>query len=222
MLCIAALASIATMSLASAQSARDPFTGFYVGANLSGVYAHGELSGVPVEPLKPHGLFGGAQVGYDFKLTEGIVLGARADIAFGSASATVYDGPNLHYSAKIDRVGSLQARLGYDINGRLLPYVTGGASFAHATGSIACPAGAPFGVCAFTGPFNASESQTNWGWVVGAGVEVALIRHWSAFVEYQHADYGSPTTTITTPFGTVSGKTEQKMNVAKFGVNYRF
>jgi outer membrane immunogenic protein len=218
-----ALGSIAAAPVtASAQSFRDPFTGFYIGGNIGGVFARGALDGVPVDPLKPHGAFGGVQAGYDFRLTDRVVLGALADIDFGSAKDTVYDGPNLHYGAKIDRLGTFRARLGYVVNDWLMPYVTGGGAFAHATGSIGCPAGAPFGVCALTGPFNASTSQTNWGWVAGIGAKIALWGNWSTSVEYLYADFGSPTTSVTTPFGAVSGKTDQSLQWVKLSLDYRF
>jgi outer membrane immunogenic protein len=222
-MCIVALGSVAAVPLsASAQSFRDPWTGFYVGGNISGVFARGALDGVPVDPLKPHGVFGGLQAGYDFRLTDRVVLGALADINFGSAQDTVYDGRYLHYSAKIDRFGTIAAKIGYDVNGWLLPYITAGAAWAHAEGSIGCPAGALFGVCSLTGPFKASSAQTDWGWTVGIGAELALTKGWSAFVDYKYLDLGSPKTTINTAFGSVSGRTDQSMQLVQLGLKYRF
>jgi outer membrane immunogenic protein len=221
-LAVVGLIGLATLSPASAQSHRDPWTGFSVGASLSGLYGRGALEGVPVDPLKPHGLFYGLQVEYDMRLSEHLVFGALADINFGSAKDTVSDGRYLYYQAKPDRFGSLRAKLGYDVNGWLLPYLTAGAAWIHSEGSIGCRAGALGGVCLLTGPFKASSSQTDWGWTVGIGTEIALMKGWSAFVDYQYIDFGSPKTTITTPFATVSGRTNESTQVVQLGLKYRF
>ena len=37
----------------------------------------------------------------------------------------------------------------------------------------------------------ASHSQSRSGWTFGAGVEYAFAPNWSAFVEYNHFDFGT-------------------------------
>src|SRR5262249_16272281 len=58
------------------------WTGFYLGANLG--YQWGNVASLP---LKPHGVAGGAQVGYNWQ-TGQFVLGAETDIQLSASDDT--------------------------------------------------------------------------------------------------------------------------------------
>jgi opacity protein-like surface antigen len=105
----------------------------------------------------------GAQLGYNFHVSDAIVLGLQGDVNWISTSyPTNPSGWN----------GAIVARLGYDA-GAILPYVEAGVAFAD----INFPA--PTG------------SQSSAGWTAGAGIEFMLADQWSVNVEYRYADYGS-------------------------------
>ena len=97
-----------------------------------------------------------------------------------------------------------RGRIGYAWD-RFLPYFTGGAAFGNS--KISAPVGA-------------SNTKTNVGWTVGAGVEYAFLGNWSAKGEYLYADLGNGTCDASVCGVTVDYKS--KINVVRAGVNYRF
>ena len=150
------------------------------------------------------------------------MIGIKFDASLmNNQRSTVYDGPNLNYSAQPKVFGTALGKLGFDL-GAFMPYVTGGVAALRSTASMNCPAGAPFGVCAFTGPFTAYETKTNTGWALGGGIEVAMTPQWSLYLDYLHADFGTQTSTFTTPLGVVSGDTRLTFDKAVAGINLRF
>jgi outer membrane immunogenic protein len=61
-----------------------------------------------------------------------------------------------------------------------------------------------------------SESSTKLGWAAGLGLEVGLMRNWTARAEYLYVDLGDDTFSLTgTRHGIESG-------MLRFGVNYHF
>ena len=60
------------------------------------------------------------------------------------------------------------------------------------------------------------ETKTEFGWTIGAGMEVGLTPRWSAKVEYLYMDLGSRSFSIT---GTDNGL---QSSVLRLGVNYHF
>lgn len=119
----------------------------------------------------------GAAIGANFTVTDGIVAGVVADIAWTNQSFT--DGGTVD----VDWVGSLRGRLGFD-GGAFMPYLTAGLAVA--------------GVTIENGPL--SDSNTHIGWTVGAGVEFAATENLSVDLLYRYSDYGSQTYVIGGPF----------------------
>jgi len=204
----------------SAQSPR--WTGVYVGAH--GLYLESETS--YANPTTPHQYFrgpmAGAQIGYNYQFQQ-FVIGAEADISFGSLDDFVRDGNFLTFNGKVESMGTLRARLGYDFNG-FMPYLTAGLMWNKLAQGSACPAGAGFGVCAITGPYSVSSSERFQGFTWGFGAEYALNRHWSVKAEVLFADLGKQDFTATIPVaGTVTAPVWQDLDyVARAGINYRF
>jgi outer membrane immunogenic protein len=85
-------------------------------------------------------------------------------------------------SAKIDWLASLRARLGAVFDPQWMGYVTGGVAFAdiNFSGDAQCnPA-----VCAPGSRSPVSNSDTKFGWVIGAGLEYRLTANWLLGAEY--------------------------------------
>jgi outer membrane immunogenic protein len=76
------------------------------------------------------------------------------------------------------------------------------------------------------GVTEATGSSNKWGWMAGAGVEYALTRNWSAKLEYDFMDFGTSRFVFDTPFigntGIVTADVKQRIQVVKFGWNYKF
>ena len=65
-----------------------------------------------------------------------------------------------------------------------------------------------------------SVSNTRTGWTAGAGVEWGLTQNLTARVEYLYLDLGSATSVF--PLSNRQESSSVTMNVARFGVNYKF
>ena len=196
-----AVLAVATPAFAADLPARGPvykaapapaplfnWTGFYIGGNVG--YGWGDASGVST-----NGWFGGGQIGVNYQFAPNWVWGVEADI----------DGASMDGSAgvshfKTDLFGTARLRLGYTVD-RTMFYGTGGFAWADSKATLA----------------GVSNSQTNYGWALGAGIEYAFAPNWTAKIEYMHADYGhddyaiAPTTRI-----------DLKTDTVKVGVNYLF
>jgi outer membrane immunogenic protein len=101
----------------------------------------------------------------------------------------------------------------------IMPYVTGGAALVNAGDDLSVTAG---GV---SGSFQ-SLSASTLGWVVGAGVDMALTSNWSVRLEYLHIRADDLSTTVPMPnalgLGTASEGSGYSDNIVRVGLNYRF
>jgi len=216
------------------------WSGVYVGAHAG--YGWGKTEDVynPAAPEKKlHGGFGGLQAGYNWQFDNNVVLGAEADVSFGSIKRNWYD--TAQYSTyytkdKIGTHGTVRARLGYAAD-RFLPYVTGGLAWADLKHSVGCsdkngldpilfPAGSTSCRSGTARPnFENSSSKVSVGYSIGAGVEYAVTNNWTLKTEYLYSNYGKKTVTITDPnFPAASGERRFKTDVSEIrvGVNYKF
>jgi outer membrane immunogenic protein len=69
--------------------------------------------------------------------------------------------------------------------------------------------------------------QTRTGWMFGTGVEYAFYGNWSAKVEYDYLDFGTksvafPGLTGFDPQFAGTAVDRQRVQLVKFGINYRF
>jgi outer membrane immunogenic protein len=174
------------------------WTGFYAGAHAGVGWSDGDS-----------GFIGGGQVGFNYQINQW-VLGVEGDIAGttikDSVSATVV-GPGAvltgNAEASLDWVSTLAPRVGYAFNNWLVYGKVGGA-WAHASGTVSTAInGMQFG--------SISVDETVSGWMLGIGAEYALSNNWTAKIEYNMMDFGN------------SGPlADDKFNVLKVGINYRF
>lgn len=182
------------------------WTGFYLGGSIG--YGWGKLDQKDVitsssDDIKPDGFVGGLQLGGDYQFSNNVVLGALVDVYYSSAKDT-YQGGDYTTESDLKYFGTGRVRAGYAID-KFLPYVTGG--FAWANNKID---DSDYG----------SDSQTHFGWTVGAGVEYAVTQNWSVKVEYLYSDFGSKTYTF--PDSNSAYDVGLKSQTATVGVNYRF
>lgn len=210
--------------------------GFYVGANVGGGVSRANLEDKDfnwnggTQTLVRGGGIAGGQAGYDWQWGSG-VLGLVADADWASFDTTNVEA-NESFSApfvaasKLDAFATLRARAGL-ASGRTLVYVTAGPAFAHIKASATTILGVTLGP--FTaGSVEAVAADSSWhaGIAAGAGAEVMLAPHLSAFGEFLYLDFADKTVNQVPleGVGTRSGRWgfSDTAQVARIGVNYRF
>ncbi|RLP22621.1 outer membrane protein [Mesorhizobium sp. YM1C-6-2] len=193
------------------------WSGVYVGAQVG--YAWGDsdvdFSDIPVTSNpEPNGILGGAYLGYNAQLSNGIVVGVEGDFAFTDLHDS--DGltapaplPGQSFEVDVNWTAAVRARLGYAV-GRFLPYLAGGVAFADVDHE------------GFSAP-NASAgtgSDTFVGWTIGAGAEYAFTDNLIVRAEYRYTDFGSEDYAATLNFPAHS--VDLKTNDIRLGVSYKF
>jgi outer membrane immunogenic protein len=147
-------------------------------------------------------------------------------------SVSPFDGVFLQDRVKQDWLASFTGRLGYAgfFSPMSLVYIRGGVAWTHDRFDLP---GAALLIEEATGQqiFSPVE-KTRTGWTVGIGWEWAFLPNWSAFVEWNHYDFG--TKTLFGRNGTFIGEEDetfafssaidakQRLETIKIGVNYRF
>ena len=130
-------------------------------------------------------MIGGYQAGYNWQLTNRVVLGVEADISFGSP----VDIPRLApapFNTTIDYIATGRGRLGYAM-GTWMPYVTGGVAWGSTHVSLN-------DLGAIVPP---KRYLTHIGWTAGLGIEVAVGGNWTAKAEYDYVDLARRTYDLT-------------------------
>jgi outer membrane immunogenic protein len=170
------------------------WSGFYIGA--MGGYGSEATS----DPLGIKGGFAGATVGYNWQFGA-IVAGIEADGAWADISNTASMG-GVSATAKVDALATVRGRIGVAFD-QVLLYGTGGLALADTKVSATA-----LGV-------TLSDSQTQTGWTVGAGLEWMFMPHWSLKAEYLYRRLDS-VTLLGISTGTLA------VNSGQFGINYHF
>ncbi|HVZ54492.1 MAG TPA: outer membrane protein [Pseudolabrys sp.] len=183
------------------------WTGFYAGINGGGGWGGSQWSS-PVGTSGTYDISGGlvgGTAGYNWQYNN-IVFGLEGDLDWSNIRGSG-GGPGCPVGScqtRNDWLGTVRGRVGYAFD-RFMPYVTGGL----AVGDIkAEPAGA------------GSTSQTNAGWTVGGGLEVALMGPLTGKIEYLYTDLGKGNCgAAVCPAGT---DVNFHTNIVRAGLNYRF
>jgi outer membrane immunogenic protein len=180
-----------------------PFTwaGFYIGAHVGYGWSSIEWQdGAFDGGHNGQGWLAGGQIGFNVQ-TGRLVYGLEAD-----ATAGWIDGRNDCCSHSVDWLYSARARLGLaSADNRWLFYVTGGAAWADVSYSSG------FG----------GHSDTQFGWVAGAGIERALAPNLTARLEYLYYDFDR----VTAPAGALGpGATDldPRLQTVRLGINFKF
>ena len=179
------------------------WTGFYAGGHLG--YAWGSsnwtapgVSGSldlaqPVDTFAETGsFFEGLQAGYNYMLPNRVLIGAEIDASFPAfqnlagisiGGISNFTSPTLgpvSYSETVLSSGTVRGRIGY-APGNWLFYATGGFAWSYDQLTLTQLAS------------GTTDMPFLWrlGWAAGAGVEVPVVPHWTARLEYLFTDYGS-------------------------------
>jgi outer membrane immunogenic protein len=226
------------------------WTGFYVGAHAGYMWSDAEAKLVDVGGLLlpgdvRNGVFprsigvdrdafiGGAQAGYNVQFGM-FVAGVEADISWADdQDSTVFSvidpapppSPfagalvNSTFHSELEWLATFRVRGGVTFE-RALIYVTGGVAAGEVSNS--------FGIAIPRLPYASTWSQndTEWGGVVGAGIEYALTNNISLKAEYLYYNLGDRTIHATDPtnFGPefIDYKFKNDGNIVRGGLNFRF
>ncbi len=173
---------------APAPPAAYDWAGLYVGGHVG--YSGGSAGGTLGDPA-PIGwsnrfgsLYGGLQLGYNFRASPHLLLGIEGDVTFPNYlgrddEATSRITPTQQLIEKIDYIATLRGRVGYTFEHWLL-YATGG--FAYGQVRL---------LQTLTGADDESKTlRGRTGATLGAGVERAIAPGWSARLEYLYTHLG--------------------------------
>jgi outer membrane immunogenic protein len=153
------------------------FEGVYIGGFVGYGWGHVTTDDADTvftgDTLGIDGWFVGVNIGADAYLTDNLVAGVVADVAWSNISG--FD-ESYDTTFDVDWFGSLRGRLGFDAGG-FMPYLTAGVAFAGATADYGGDA----------------DSNTHIGWTAGAGVEIAATDNVSIDLLYRYSDYGAQT-----------------------------
>ncbi len=215
------------------------WTAFYVGGHAgcgsAGAPVLTAFNTVDVDHFDHHteaasGCFIGGQVGLDYQLGSGIVIGVLGEFAGGKISSFNQSIGDLGLSvttweSKVTSLGTARGRIGYAVSGGLpilgglgwMPYFTGGWAWANSTVSTQ--------TSTLLNPF-ASGTATLDGWTLGGGLEYALTPNLSWKAEYLYTRFNSAwyAATIDDDIGITPGLTLDRMSLSTFktGLNLRF
>jgi len=225
------------------------WTGAYVGLNAGGYVAYSgdplttvlggcgsfppdyfDCSNVPLVnaagtgSMSGAGFIGGGQVGYNWQVGQ-FVYGPEFDAEwFHTRISRQVTAPyatggtfTIGSSANTDYLLTARARLGWAFN-TLLLYGTGGVAATNLSAN---------------NWFNDGVASSSWnanafrvGWTVGAGLEWAFSKNWTAKIEYLYVNFGSVTAygaIGTAPYANgISTTTDLSAQIARAGVNYKF
>jgi opacity protein-like surface antigen len=164
---------------------------------------------------------GGVQAGYDFMMSNRVVLGVVTAVSLvDSSNTTITSNPAgtivSTNKGSTDWSGSVRARLGYAFNNTLM-YGTGG--WAWSTGSARRTQVAGTAGLAIPGTTE-TVGVDHSGWTLGGGIEYAFMPQWTVFGEYRHTEFG--TESITFPVAQRLTKSTSTTEALTFGVNYKF
>jgi outer membrane immunogenic protein len=189
------------------------WTGVYVGANLGGGWASSTIndsfSGASLGNSSS-GFVGGGQLGYNYQFSN-FVLGAEWTFDGTSLNGSRSVGA-LQGTANTNWMTTVAARFGIAANNWLF-YGKAGGGWANNSAT-------------FTNVNNGlqvSSSNTNSGWLVGAGVEYAFTPNWSTRLEYNYLGLNTwnANSTLFAP-NADRFSVNRNIQTVLVGLNYRF
>jgi outer membrane immunogenic protein len=182
------------------------WSGFYLGLNAGGAWGTSswDSAAAPTGDFDVSGGMIGATLGYNWQFGQWVV-GVESDIDWTNIRGSTTVNCPLGCTTSNNWFGTIRGRVGYSWD-RFLPYFTAGGAFGDIEAST---------------PHGPGSSSTEVGWVIGAGVEFALTREWTAKIEYLYADLGSfdcGTRCGSAPPDNINFNT----SILRGGVNFRF
>jgi len=206
------------------------WTGFYIGANIGGAWAHNNWTDTVLLTNFNNGNNGafiaGGQIGGNYQIGS-FVIGGEADVDWVSShtgtGVVIPNGSTVALTDNSRWVSTVAARFGYAFE-QFLFYGKAGGGWVGSNGFNVTnlTTGNTFGCTTLTG--FTSCSNTAGGWLVGAGAEWAFAPHWSLKFEYDYLGLGNRTFTVpaTAPFlvGDTFTSNNRNFQMFKVGVNY--
>jgi outer membrane immunogenic protein len=202
------------------------WTGFYIGGNLGVAWTKGDvtdsLGDVSYNYAQSAVFTGGGQVGANYQINW-LVVGVEGDFDWlannnNSSNTVVTPAGTFRVSANDRWITTLAARVGV-ANNNLLYYVKGGGGWVGVNNFTVTnvPTGASISF---------SNSNSNSGWLAGAGIEWAFAPNWTAKVEYDFLGLNNQSFTVPVgaPFlvGDVITTTHRDVQTLTVGINYLF
>lgn len=227
--------------------------GYSWGRSDTDVSYYNTVTGLPIAPpagsilsneFDLNGWVAGGQIGYNMQ-SGNWVWGIEADFQGTGqdgdstflCSATIIGGPclpgltflpagvtgtTLSISQKLEWFGTVRLRAGMLFTPSTLAYVTGGFAYGSVKTSGLLSGFTPAGA-AVSQAF--SNSDTNGGWTVGAGIETRLTGNWTAKIEYIYLDLGDFDNTVAFPgVPTIGANFSSHItdHIIRAGLNYKF
>jgi outer membrane immunogenic protein len=199
-----------------------------------GAYFAAGGNGLP--GVKPKGVIGGVQVGYNWQASPNWVWGLIADFQASDmkASASSLVTPPVFVlsttqsnSAHIKWLGTVRGKAGFALNNGLL-YGTGGLAYGKVDTDVVFDCST---TCIFGLAYAGSRSSWRAGWTIGAGWNFALSRNWIFGIEYLYVDLGSVSTTAlpasagaiaVTPAVSFNAHSKFSGNILRASIDYKF
>jgi len=212
------------------------WSGFYVGVNggiAGGTFLHPFSFYDPITTdvfvdgsldVTSFGFVGGAQAGYNVQWGN-FVAGIEADIQLSDIRAAVGvsavdvagviglpgDTLSLEAATQVDWFGTIRPRVGFAHDDALF-YLTGGLAYGDITSSIDADLNG-------TSLFSESESNSGWGFTVGAGAEFAVNDNLTVKGEYLYTDLGEH---VLFDAGGISLSNDVAFHTVRVGLNVSF
>jgi outer membrane immunogenic protein len=207
------------------------WSGFYVGANLGGAWAHRDVTdtfnpGLNFSSGSNNGVFiAGGQVGANYQFSNFVVgLEATFDWASNNNSGTTgiavpaLGGNIVQVTSNNTWVSTLAGRFGVAFD-RVLVYGKGGGAW---LGNNSFTVTNVTTTASVTG----SNSNTTSGWLAGAGIEWAFANNWTVKFEYDYIGLSGRTFTVPVGSPFLVGDTfttgSNNIQMATVGVNFLF
>lgn len=215
------------------------WSGFYVGAQVGGSWASGNVSdsslaSLDAEPVKSsysmNGVSGGGLLGYNLQVSPRFVLGAEADFTEFSKDGKA-TGPNLFgngnpvgsggvtWNSKLDWISTVRARGGYLVTPDLMVFATGGFAFGdiERKAQHAYAGGCPN--CISVG----RDTDTSVGYTVGGGIEYHFSGNWLLRGEYIFDNLDGKSITGTKNFPSATFKWDSMdVHTVRAALSYKF
>jgi outer membrane immunogenic protein len=238
---LAVAADLPTAPSAELRQELPRWTGFYLGFNRgfgggiidNGVVAYPLASSAGVlgqSSNRSSGFIAGGQIGYNYQFANNFILGVESDLQWSdikSSQQSVRLSGQAQLTSNIDAVsglnwfGTTRARLGYAL-GRVAPYVTGGVAYGKVQNQGSPLLGSNSLVLGTT-------SQTNVGFALGAGADIAISDNLSAKSEYLYVSMPSASGQVNgvmipsaAPLYGALGSGSFGSHIIRGGMNYRY
>ena len=204
----------------------DEWSGFYMGLQAGYIKGDGKTDiaitykGVYVEKYyadnKPDGFIGGAYVGYNKLLKDNWLIGVELAGNYLNIDETsyIYDSTGTNTEAKLNLKqkgeGALYLKFGKVIDNQYMPYLLGGITATKLESKLIADSD------------SIKDSDTVFGFTVGAGVEFKINRNWHARVQYRYSKYKDAEFTYSEDVDNIKATTDYNTHSVMAGISYHF